>query len=248
MLPLLRVNPWDVTKPRFIQCLLGGRKAPHSKALHSEWFALRSRGSWDSERYWHLLYAGNTCLGILSLVRRFACRCHVHVTHHDYTSLRGGFYRLLSILSGTDDAKRSFQYCNSACQPCVALLISPTGFIPLRLSHLSNPPLCQCCVPDNPNTMRLHEQVRTLRKNVLPPLSREKDGGIITIRTTFAPNRRPSYVECVWNLMAHGDAQEGKWRGNWRMEWVASTLTPPRNVVYPALLALMRTPRLPAVD
>jgi len=24
--------------------------------------------------------------------------------------------------------------------------------------------------------------------------------------------------------MAHGDAKEGKWRGNWRMEWVASTL------------------------
>ena len=24
--------------------------------------------------------------------------------------------------------------------------------------------------------------------------------------------------------MAHGDAPEGKWRGNWRMEWVASTL------------------------
>ena len=32
------------------------------------------------------------------------------------------------------------------------------------------------------------------------------------------------------------------------MEWVASTLTPPANVVYPALLKLMRTPRLPAVD
>jgi len=32
------------------------------------------------------------------------------------------------------------------------------------------------------------------------------------------------------------------------MEWVASTLTPPTNVVYPALLKLMRTPRLPAVD
>jgi hypothetical protein len=26
------------------------------------------------------------------------------------------------------------------------------------------------------------------------------------------------------NLMTHSDAQEGKWRGNWRMEWVASTL------------------------
>jgi hypothetical protein len=54
-------------------------------------------------------------------------------------------------------------------------------------------------------------------------------------------------VECVWNLMAHVDAREGKWRGSWRMELVASTLTLPRNVVYPALLTLMRTPRLPAV-
>jgi hypothetical protein len=56
------------------------------------------------------------------------------------------------------------------------------------------------------------------------------------------------YVESSWNVMAHGDAREGKWRGNWRMEWVASTLTLPRNMVYPALLTLMRTPRLPAVD
>jgi hypothetical protein len=31
-------------------------------------------------------------------------------------------------------------------------------------------------------------------------------------------------VQCSWNVMAHGDAGEGKWRGNWRMEWVASTL------------------------
>ena len=55
-------------------------------------------------------------------------------------------------------------------------------------------------------------------------------------------------LECVWNLMAHGDAREGKWRGNWRMEWVASTRILPRNVVYPTLLTLMPTPRLPAVD
>jgi hypothetical protein len=48
--------------------------------------------------------------------------------------------------------------------------------------------------------------------------------------------------------MAHSDAREGKWRGNWRMNWVASTLTLPRNVVYPALLPLIRTPRLPVVD
>jgi len=31
-------------------------------------------------------------------------------------------------------------------------------------------------------------------------------------------------VESSWNVMEHGDAREGKWRGNWRMEWVASTL------------------------
>jgi hypothetical protein len=31
-------------------------------------------------------------------------------------------------------------------------------------------------------------------------------------------------VESNWNVMAHGDARVGKWRGNWRMEWVASTL------------------------
>ena len=55
-------------------------------------------------------------------------------------------------------------------------------------------------------------------------------------------------VELVRNLVAHGYAREGKWRGNWRMEWVASTLTPPPNVVYPALLKLIRTPWLPAVD
>ena len=33
-----------------------------------------------------------------------------------------------------------------------------------------------------------------------------------------------SMVESSWNVMAHGDAREGKWRGSWRMEWVASTL------------------------
>ena len=31
-------------------------------------------------------------------------------------------------------------------------------------------------------------------------------------------------VDSSWNVMAHGDIRERKWRGNWRMEWVASTL------------------------
>ena len=33
-----------------------------------------------------------------------------------------------------------------------------------------------------------------------------------------------SLLESSWNVMVHGDAREGKWRGNWRVEWVASTL------------------------
>jgi hypothetical protein len=31
-------------------------------------------------------------------------------------------------------------------------------------------------------------------------------------------------AESSWNVMAHDDAREGKWRGNWRIEWVANTL------------------------
>ena len=31
-------------------------------------------------------------------------------------------------------------------------------------------------------------------------------------------------LQSSWNVMAHGDALEEKWRGNWGMEWVSSTL------------------------
>jgi len=31
-------------------------------------------------------------------------------------------------------------------------------------------------------------------------------------------------VDSSWNVMAHSDAREGMWRGNLRMQWVASTL------------------------
>jgi len=32
------------------------------------------------------------------------------------------------------------------------------------------------------------------------------------------------WVESSWNMMGHGDAREGRWRENWRMELVASTI------------------------
>jgi len=31
-------------------------------------------------------------------------------------------------------------------------------------------------------------------------------------------------LDSSWNVMAHGDARDGKWSGNWQMKWVASTL------------------------
>jgi len=31
-------------------------------------------------------------------------------------------------------------------------------------------------------------------------------------------------LESSWNVMALDDAQEEKWKGNWGMKWVASTL------------------------
>ena len=38
------------------------------------------------------------------------------------------------------------------------------------------------------------------------------------------PQRLPPLLVSSWNVMAHGDAREGKWRENWWMEWVSSTL------------------------
>jgi len=34
----------------------------------------------------------------------------------------------------------------------------------------------------------------------------------------------PRVIDSSWNMMTHGDAREGNCRGNWRMQWVASTL------------------------
>ena len=39
-----------------------------------------------------------------------------------------------------------------------------------------------------------------------------------------SPDTSSTLVDSSWNVIAHGDAREGKWRRKWRMEWVASTL------------------------
>jgi hypothetical protein len=52
-------------------------------------------------------------------------------------------------------------------------------------------------------------------------------------------------VEIWWHTMTHGRGSEGE-TGEWSGYPVLFTL--PRNMLYPALLPLMRTPRLPVVD
>jgi hypothetical protein len=42
--------------------------------------------------------------------------------------------------------------------------------------------------------------------------------------TLLLAYRRNLILESSWNVMTQDDARERKWRGNWRMEWVASTL------------------------
>jgi len=37
-------------------------------------------------------------------------------------------------------------------------------------------------------------------------------------------SRTRTGVDSSWNVMAHDNAREGEWRGNWQMEWVASTV------------------------
>ena len=56
-------------------------------------------------------------------------------------------------------------------------------------------------------------------------------------------------LESSWNVMAHGDAREGKWRGNWRMEWVAITLhTTSEHGVSSTTTADAHTSAVPVVD
>ena len=46
-----------------------------------------------------------------------------------------------------------------------------------------------------------------------------------SVQSTMAADLCASaVVDFSWNVMAHGDAREGKSRGNWRMELVASNL------------------------
>ena len=55
-------------------------------------------------------------------------------------------------------------------------------------------------------------------------------------------------VESSWNVMAHGNPREGKWKGDWWMERVARTLHTTSELGVSSITTAMRTPRLPVVD
>jgi hypothetical protein len=48
--------------------------------------------------------------------------------------------------------------------------------------------------------------------------------GVLTALLVGGGEKVSYLLKPSWNVMARGDPREGKWRGNWRMEWVASTL------------------------
>ena len=64
----------------------------------------------------------------------------------------------------------------------------------------------------------MNRKGRLLRADCLEP-SRRSTG---RIRARIGLLKK--WVGSSWNVIANGDAREGKWRGNLRMEWVASTL------------------------
>ena len=65
----------------------------------------------------------------------------------------------------------------------------------------------------------------------------------VTLGTCYSVWMTP--VEMWWHTVTHGRGSEGE-TGEWSGQPVPFTL--PRSMVYPALLPLMRTPRLPVVD
>jgi len=67
---------------------------------------------------------------------------------------------------------------------------------------------------------QLHPQQKQVKVQKKLNTGKNGNGYIIYTKT---PQITP-VVESSWNVMAHGSAQEGKWKENWRMDWVACTL------------------------
>jgi hypothetical protein len=146
-----------------------------------------------------------------------------------------------STACGQMQAQRLKSVVRAVLEDCDRTLHSPSGnsVADVPAQHESSSPNSSVCTVQNEAETTIHD---------LSPATWPHWHPRMTERFLVLKAKEPIVLESCWNVMAHGDAREGKWRENWPMEWVASTLTLPRNMVYPALLPLMRTPRLPVVD
>jgi hypothetical protein len=102
----------------------------------------------------------------------------------------------------------------------------PTGFLPAKLPFIAlkgyptifpsyyNP--CPCTLFKRKESINSEHSYWT--RDFTAQTDRQTD------RRLSCSTQKLALVDSSWNVMAHGDARKGKWRGNWWMEWVASTL------------------------
>ena len=80
--------------------------------------------------------------------------------------------------------------------------------------------VCVKCLPWKHIAFSYLTQVAAL----FPEVCHLQDKYVIKLTVLLEKVEKGIEVGSSWNVMVYGDAREGKWRGNWRMEWVASTL------------------------
>ena len=78
-----------------------------------------------------------------------------------------------------------------------------------------------CTSSPRPLSRVLEDSIHAVKVNYIFFRNEQYKGTTVSATCTASILR---IVDSSWNVMAHGDAREGKWRGIWRMELVASTL------------------------
>jgi len=108
-------------------------------------------------------------------------------------------------------------------------------------------------VLDERNSLCTHNNLMRRHSSILNYKSLQADrnkyircgGAGWTVCNVRIPSSWVKFVDSTWHTVMHGRGSEGE-TGEWTGYTVPFTL--PRNMLYLALLPLMRTPRLPVVD
>ena len=105
--------------------------------------------------------------------------------------------------------------------PSWPLNMEPIGCLETSPRH------CHYMLRDIPEEHRSHLLRGRSMKSTISTISIKKKNIPCASECIFENFRYGVYnfvLDSSWNVMVHGDAREGNWWGNWRMEWVASTL------------------------